>query len=170
MLSGRCWSVTGVGQCRVVLPALASLSAIDTDWKSRRKETDVHLWEWADIAVGAKDLFAIRTELGVTVGLWMSGAGAISLPSGRFYRLDFLEVDPDLRGGDLGYLAFAMVVARAEELGCAGIVLAAYQDNVQVYLNFNGKMGPIRGWQVPEGLVPFEFSGDALIPFKELCK
>lgn len=88
-------------------------------------------------------------------GLWASFKKRVKLPSGHFYRLDYLEIDPGLVGGPWGEFLFGLVCARALELDLDGILLASLQETAKFYRSIGADQELPKGWSVARGLVPF---------------
>lgn len=128
-------------------------------------------WKWATIMDQMAERFSLATEVEVLVALWCGARrGPLRLPRhGRCYRLDYFEIDPLLRGGDLGTLAFALACERAIELGATGLVLGAIPELERWYRAHGGVSGPIQGWSVERDLLPFFFPEGMLRTLVELA-
>jgi GNAT superfamily N-acetyltransferase len=128
------------GRVSAVHPANAHIKRIDEDWPPKRRETDWHhAWRWKDLTATRPECFAVVTAEDELLGIWCSAKAApISLPEGRFYRPDFLEVSPDARGGDIGAFLFLVITARALELGARGIVLGTWPMHRAFYALLGG--------------------------------
>jgi hypothetical protein len=100
-----------------------------------------------------------------------SKSAPVVLPSGRFFRLDYFEISPNLRGGPLGTFALAMIAKRALELASDGVVLTAFAIGglAQTYQRAGATQGAPRGWNYPRELLPFTFERDALERLGELA-
>jgi hypothetical protein len=97
------------------------------------------------------------------MALWCSAkAQPLKLREGKFYRLDYFELDPRLRGGEAGVLAFALVAARARDVGADGIVLATWPPLRRFYEGIGGVERELVGWRAPANLITFVFTTDAL--------
>lgn len=68
----------------------------------------------------------------------------------------------------MGHFAFALVAARALEVGSDGIVLAAIPAVRRFYLEAGGVERLAKGWISPRGLIPFFFPRQALSNLKEM--
>lgn len=164
LVYGR-WQVPTLGGVRVVRATPDVCEEIDAAWPPLRLDSDGHRdWRWGEIVATLRDAFVLVGTH--PVAIWGSTkAEPIRLPSGRYYRLDFIEARPDQRGkGSVGLFAMALVAVRAMELGASGVVLAAF-DMPQL-LAFYERLGATRriptGWTVPKNLVPFVLDADAL--------
>jgi len=89
------------------------------------------------------------------MGLWASFKRMVKLPEGRFYRLDYLEIDPDLVGGPWGEFLLGLVCARALELDVDGLLVPALGETAKFYKSIGAEQELLRGWTVDKGLLPF---------------
>jgi hypothetical protein len=118
---------------------------------------------------GKPERFALVDGTDVPMAFWCgTKRGPITLPEGPFYRLDYMEVHPRLRGGPLSVFMVALWACRALELGANGIVLSAFP--AEGLLAFYRRAGAVerqpRGWNQPRGLVPFVFERPLLEELK----
>jgi hypothetical protein len=153
-----------------------TLAEIDATWPKDRRPSDVHdCWRWNEIARTLSDLFIVYVVEGDKrrpIAIWgAKTASPLDLPEGSRYRLEYLEVAPNLRGTDTSVaatFALATVAARAYEVGAAGIVLAAFPvEGLGHAYEARGAVqrGP-KGWEFPENLVPYVFGPEALARLK----
>lgn len=145
---------------------------IDAEWVGRRAAGDVHLtWRWVDLTRDTRESFVVFLD-DVPVAIWASKTGSpVTLDGHPYYRLDYVELDPDLRGdGQTSVMLFALIARRASELGAEGIVLSAF--NVDKLINTYEILGATRGnpsgWKWPKELVPLTFYQGALDSLREL--
>lgn len=146
-----------------------SIAEIDTNWPPNRRPSDVHqTWLWSEIAPNLCDAFIVYGSTGLPLAIWGSTKCApITLPEGRFYRLDFFEVTPTLRGvgsSVAATFALAAIATRALELGASGIVLAAFpvEGLGRSYESRGAVQRSPKGWDFPSNLVPYLFDLEAL--------
>lgn len=168
-LHGRLWEVDGVGQVAVQLPRKETLADVDRTWSALRPENHQNIhWRWEAILRGRPERLTIVDAASQIVAIWCSKKyRPLRLPEGKFYRLDYLEVHPQLRGGDLGLFALSMVAARAIELECDGLVLASLPGTKKFYEESGGEQRMPDGWEIGRGLVPFVFLRQVLEQLKE---
>ncbi len=163
------WDLDGAGRVRLVIPSAARLQEVDDAWPAGRAPTDAHRhWRWATLAAKAVERFAILDEAGRTAAVWCSAKRETRLEGRRYYRLDYLEVRPDLRGGAAGAFTLALTGTRAAELGCQGLVLAAFLPLTGFYARAGGVQRLPPGWTIEKGLVPFVFEGPAFENFQRV--
>jgi hypothetical protein len=163
------WHVDGVGPVSLVAPGRPTLEQVDELWPPLRLTTDLHQhWRWASICKGVTERFAAVDQEGNVLSLWSSAKPAVRIEGSRSYRLDYLEVNPAFRGGLMAPFTLALIGTRAVELGCEGLVLAAFPAVTGFYATFGGKEGALSGWKVAAGLVPIRFDGGALARFREV--
>jgi plasmid stabilization system protein ParE len=123
---------------------------------------------WCRLTAKKVERFAVVNEAGQTVGVWCSGRREVRLEGQRFYRLDYLEIRPSVRGGLAGAFILALVGTRAAEAGCQGFVLAAFPPLMGFYARAGGVQRLPTGWAVEPGLVPFVFEGPAFENFQRV--
>ena len=167
-LAKKRWLVRDRGLFRVADVTSPLVDAIDDQWPSLRRPTDWHHeWRWRQLTEGKREVFAVVNDSGEPAGIWCSGKREpIKLEGGRFYRLDYLELSPELRGGDMGVFLFLLISARAVEVDADGILLATWPLHRKFYSDLGGLEGPIRGWNLEPNLVPFKFDREALVGFQ----
>jgi hypothetical protein len=167
-LSLKSWNVSGIGRVRVVEPSPAQLAAVDAAWPGARRSTDWHsAWRWLEITAGKAEVFAVVGPDDRVLGLWCSSKHKpIQLPEGLFYRPDYLEIAPDVRGQEAGVFLFLLIAARALELGAQGIVLGTWEVLRRFYEGLGGIERRPRGWNLEANLVPFTFDAEALADLK----
>jgi GNAT superfamily N-acetyltransferase len=160
--------VGAIGRLRVVEPSAAQLTAVDATWPSARRPTDWHgAWRWIDLTAGKVEVFAVVDSADRVLGLWCSVKHKpIQLPDGLFYRPDYLEIAPDVRGQEVGVFLFLLIAARALELGAQGIVLGTWEVLRQFYGGLGGVERRPRGWNLEANLVPFTFDAETLADLK----
>lgn len=167
------WQVPQVGLVSVSFATLEHAQAVDADWPNKRRESDGHChWRWTRIALQAADFCAVVGSQGTIMALWCSLAKEpLRLPSGLFYRLDYLEIAPNSRGGSLGLFVLALVASRSLEIGCDGLVLAALPEQklCDFYVRAGGKPRRPKGWNCQSGMRPFQFDTERLRYLKELA-
>jgi len=138
-------------------------------WESRCEPRLVD-WRWALLVGEYPEAFALLAENGHARALWCSRSRrTLRLPVGPTYELGYIEVDPDDRGGTVGYVTLAIVACRALEVGAVGMVLAflPYPGLERFYENAGGQKGKVKGWQAPRGLAPYFFPREALLALQE---
>ena len=150
-------------------PHVDIVDAADRSWIPARRPTDVD-WRWRDLLASAHDAFAIlRTSDDAPVALFCTTAPRpLRLANGPAYRLDFLEVGPRFRGAGVGVFTLAAVATRALECGARKLVLASVPEARKLYDRAGGKQHIVAGWKAPRGLLPYEFSEDALHSLQEV--
>jgi hypothetical protein len=136
------------------------------------RESDVHLaWNWAEIVPDMHDAFVVLAE-DEPIAIWASRLRSPVVLEGRkYYRLDYLEIDPRRRGDQLvAPLMFGLIARRATELEAVGVVLAAFQipGLVKRYVTLGASQGCPRGWNHPTELVPLTFEQAAIDRLREL--
>jgi hypothetical protein len=162
--------VPDVGRVCLVDVTRKMLVSVDDLWPYLRFQNDMHKhWRWLTIMDDAPEQFALIDKTDDVVALWCSGKKRpLKLPEATCYRLDRIEIHPKLRGGAMGLFAFALVAARALEVGSDGIVLAAIPAVRRFYQAAGGEERLADGWISPPGLVPFFFPREALSNLKEM--
>lgn len=163
-----CWRVEdpAVPLLRIAAATPALVAQADDEWSRTRLRGDIHnSWAWTEILKRTRDTFVMVDADGAAAGAFASTHSTPILLSGKpYYRLDFLEVAPRYRGGEVGAVALGIVGYRARELGASGIVLAAFNvpGLVTFYESLGAKRGAPRGWNVPPRVLPLHFDEDAL--------
>ncbi|MBP9204906.1 MAG: hypothetical protein KBG28_13125 [Kofleriaceae bacterium] len=118
-----------------------------------------------------REAFVVRADQ-APIAIWASKVGSpIALAGRRYYRLDYLEVDPARRGdGQTSTLLLGLIAKRAEEHGASGVVLAAFSIDrlLQAYEYLGAERGAPPGWNHPPQLVPLTFNAAALHRLREL--
>lgn len=170
-LLGRQWDVPSLGRVTIVGPTTENLALIDQMWPDARHPSHVHGgWRWAAISKACEDRYIIvsdGSEPREPIAIWGSkSASKITLEERSYYRLDFIEVNPTLRGKHpiAATFALATVAMRARERGATGVVLAAFNvDGVgRAYEARGAVRGHPKGWSCPSDLVPYTFEEPAL--------
>jgi hypothetical protein len=148
------------------------LAEIDASWPQDRRPNDVHdCWRWTEISPTLSDLFIVYVIEGdkrQPIAIWgAKKASPLDLPEGPRYRLDYIEVAPNLRGTDTSVaatFALATVAMRAREVGASGIVLAAFpmEGLGRAYEARGAVQRTPKGWEFPANLVPYVFGPEAL--------
>lgn len=168
----KLWDVPEVGRVSVVIPATPLLVRLDAEWPALRRATDIHQpWRWQALMAGKRDTFAVL-QGSHPLGLWCNARAApLTLPEGRFYRLDNIEIHPARRGSVIGPFLLSLVATRALELGASSVVLAAFpiMGLAQAYLRAGAVQRCPRGWNCPRELIPFVFESDALLRLKDFA-
>lgn len=156
LLSVR-WKLADVGDVRVLGASLARCREVDEIWPGKRPPEHVNIgWNWQEIHKRAEECAAlVRPADNRTLGLWASRKKRLKSPEGVFYRLDYLEIDPEFRGGSLGELAYAVCFERALELGSDGVVLPSFQETAEIYEEMGFERRVVQGWAVEAGMVGF---------------
>ena len=167
-LSKKTWTVTAIGKLRVIEPSTALLETVDAEWPNARRPTDWNrAWRWLDLTAGKVEVFAVVNSADRVVGLWCSAKHKpIQLPDGLFYRPDYFEIAPDVRGQEIGVFVFLLIAARALELKAQGIVLGTWAVLTQFYEGLGGVQKKPRGWNLAANLVPFTFDAETLADLK----
>jgi len=160
--------VPGPGLVLCQRPTATHLGIADAQWAPQRKPGDAHDWSWARVAVDSHDDFCVLDPSHVPLALWCSHAPRVlDLPGGRAYRLDFIEVKPELRGAELGVFTLGLVACRALECGVTRLVLGSLPEARKLYDKTGGRQSKVRGWRPPRGLLPYEFERKALEELRE---
>lgn len=118
-------------------------------------------WEWSRIRQRSKDILALQQEDGTCLAIWSSGRKVLKLDSGTYYRLDYLEVNPDRRGEGWGAVAVAAACARARELGADQIVLGALPQAIPYWRKIAVQGAP-EGWNCAKELEPYVIGSDVV--------
>lgn len=165
------WDVPGAGALtlRELTPEL--LAAIDREFPGARTAGDWHRsWVWSAIARGRREAFVLTRDA-VSVATWCAKDRLLDLPDGRYYRLDYLEVRGDLRGGTVGAFTLAIIASRAREPGAQAIVLAAFpiEGLKAAYLRAGAVERDPTGWNRPRGLLALVFESAALTELEGLA-
>lgn len=171
-LLGKTWRVPGLGAARVATASLQASRDIDRRWSPRRRPDDAHLaWRWAEIVPDMREAFIVVAG-GDPIAIWASKVGSpLALAGSAYYRLDYLELDPDRRGdGMTAALLFALIAKRVEEHKAGGVVLAAFnvEGLVEAYVALGAEPGCPRGWNHPAELIPLTFHQAALARLRAL--
>ena len=160
----RVWRVADT-TVTIVPMGWARLAAIDAAWRQQRDPADISLyWSWAMIFQRHRLVAAVVASSGETVALFSSRPGLVELASGKFLRIDRLEVAPTRQRTRIGSAVIALVAFLAEALGANGLLLATdptRADLHQFYAALGGTCGEVAGWQSEPGLVPWQWSGEA---------
>lgn len=156
VLLGRRWDLEEDGEVQLVQVDSTVAGNAEAAWRDRPERRLVD-WSWSQIADQSHEVLNLRTADGHVVAMWSCEPKTlISLPSlGACYRLDFLEIDPERRGGVVGYYAAAVACARAVEAGAQAVVLASTKDARGFWEDVVGaSVRKIHGWHVPGSLLP----------------
>jgi hypothetical protein len=159
------WVVDGLGAVR--LEALGSTEAINlaTVWAVREAP-----WSWGHVWKHHEpEVYVLRNlATGHPVAAWASRRKLLTVLGTPSYHLSFLEVCPKLCGsGTAGAFAFAVLCARALELGASALILQCPQERARFYELLGGRKGEIRGWQPDRNLLTFQFDQVTLTKHKE---
>ena len=170
-LIGRVWKLPDVGRVTAVTPTAALLAQADGSWPGLRLRTDWHHhWRWTNLMEGMEERFGLVDAAGHPVALWCGlRRRLLRLPTGAAYRLDYFEIDPRYRRGSLGLFAFAVAGTRALELDAQYLVFGALPPVATFYERAGGARGAVPGWNVARGLIPFQFTRDALTRLEDLA-
>lgn len=162
------WEVDGVGRVKVEPATMVALRTIDEQWTPLRRASHQNThWSWAEIGRRKSERFAVTAE-GNPVAVWCSSRSeCIKLDGDLFYRLDFFEVHPSFRGGDLSTFALATVAARALELSACGMVLECFEEVVPFYTDHGATPGAPGRWRTTPKLLAFTFRSEQLAELKE---
>jgi GNAT superfamily N-acetyltransferase len=171
-LPGSRWKVPGLGEVTITTGSPDVAARIDKLWRERRGDIDALLaWKWVDIVADMREAFAIHAA-GSPIAIWASKPGScVQLDGKPYYRLDYLEVDPERRGdGQTSTLLAGMIAKRATEHRASGIVLPAFPSEklAKFYESLGATRGAPQGLEPPPQLVPFTFGQDALDNLREL--
>jgi len=173
-LCGVCFDVPEVGLLTLSIASESHLAQADRIWPQERRPNDLHdHWRWLKIMNGKRERFSIlhRADSRV-VALWCSEPkGPRHIESGRFYRLDYLEVAPRHRQTSVGLFVLALVACRALEVGASGLVLGGFPiDGVhRFYTEAGGVQRDVRGWKPARDLIPYIFERSALEWLKDFA-
>jgi len=148
-----------------------NLRAIDASWPPLRDAGDLHhAWRWEEISAPMRETFVVLLDED-PIGVWCSKVGSpLDLATGRFYRLDFVELKPSLRGdGSTSAMVFGLIAERAVEHGAGGVVLSAFRVDklVAAYRRLGAVEGAPPGWNYPNLLVPLTFDHAAVQLLRE---
>ena len=171
-LTNKVWAAADLGEVRVGTATNEVASLIDQAWLPRREGDDIHLaWRWADIVPDMREAYVVRAGE-EPIAIWASKVGSpIELGGRKYYRLDYLEVDPARRGdGQTSAVLLALIAKRAAEHGAEGVVLAAFSIDglIRAYEYLGAERGAPPGWNHPAQLVPLTFKQPALTKLREL--
>jgi hypothetical protein len=171
-LPGSRWVVPDIGEVTIITGSVDVGARIDLQWRARRSDMDALLaWNWAEIVADMREAFAVCVA-GEPVAIWASKLGSCAQLQGKpYYRLDYLELDPERRGdGRTSTLLAGMIAKRAAEHRARGIVLAAFPSEklVKFYESLGASRGGPKGWNCPPELVPLTFEQAALDNLREL--
>lgn len=148
------------------------VASVDATWPAHRQATDLHRgWRWSQILEGRPERFAVLDQDDRIVALWCSTAyRLLKLDGASYYRLDYFEIDPQLRGTTFGPLAAGFFASRCVEMDAAGIVFGALPSPGLVAW-YKAKLGATdaspKGWIVQPGLVPLLIRRDRADILKE---
>lgn len=166
----RTWFFDEVRGFSLCVPNSVRLETADAEWPSKRRDRDVHRhWSWVAIAARTREPIAVIDERGRTLALWASKRTVLRSPEGPYYRLDYLEVDGALRGGDFGGITFALLAAWTRYRGCDGIVLASLPESAKVYRALGAEERLLKGWKTPGNLVPFVVGPKLIAELEEIA-
>jgi len=152
---GRAWDLEDDGLVTLAHADADVADVAETVWRGRSAGRLVD-WSWRQIVLQSQEAFALTRPDGHPVALWATERDKLlALPGlGSCYRLDFLEIDPGLRGGVLGYYCVAVVCVRALEAGAENVVLASLPESRPFWEGTIGAtFGRIHGWHVPGTLL-----------------
>jgi len=154
----------GEDDCRLLIPSLRFLESVDELWPSLRVPAgpEAH-WKWQVLAGEVRERFALVDSANSARAVWCSGKPKAQLEAQTFYRLDYLEIRPDVRGARWGAFALSLVAKRAAELGCSGVLLASFEQTAAFYERLGASSRAVRGWKYPRSLKPYVFEGDAFL-------
>lgn len=158
------WNLPNVGLVSLVRPARAALELLDENWSVLRSAQDISAgWRWVEVA-DDPDLFLLRRAADTApLGLWRASKPTITLDRNRWYRLDNVEVHPGNRAAGLGRFLLLLIAARAAELDCSGVVLAAPSDRVAWYELAGAVDASSLDWDYPKVLKSLQFSGTTFL-------
>jgi GNAT superfamily N-acetyltransferase len=171
-LTNKVWAAADLGEVRVGAVTVEVARTLDEAWSPRRAGDDIHLaWVWANIVPDLREAFVVRAK-GEPIAIWGSKLGSpIELGGQKYYRLDYLEVDPDRRGdGQTSALLLGLIAKRAAEHGATGVVLATFNIDglIRAYEYLGAERGAPSGWNHPIQLVPLTYKQPALTRLREL--
>jgi len=153
----------------VLLASRARCQEVDDLWPPKRPFAHANLgWKWAEVHKRSAECFAlVRATDRRTLALWASLNRSLLLPEGRFYRLDYVEVEPGLRGGDIAGLTFSIAFQRALEVGVDGLVLPSFPETAHLYEQMGFERRVPTGWSVGKGMVAFVGKRELLLGLVE---
>lgn len=133
----------------------------DENWERVADASNSH-WNWYELISANSERFALisTSKHSEVLALWCSAKEeGIVLDGIRYYRLDYFEIAPTVRGGIVGQLTIALIATRALELRCKGMVLQALPEPslVSWYERLGAKQYLPRGWSRIGNLVPMVF-------------
>lgn len=156
-----------LGPLSIWRPSKRLLGEVDEHWGASRPRGHQNLhWSWVQAEEVSRDFFAVGRPP-VVHALWAARPPTITLLDGEYYRLDRLEVAPDRRGGLLGPVLMGMICWRAVEIGCDGVVAAAFPEVVAWYEGLGTVQECPKGWSHERGLLPLRFDSDRMAELKE---
>jgi hypothetical protein len=164
------WLLSGTGTVRLVDPTLQELAEIDDRWPPMRRGSDWHhSWRWQTLTKDKPEVFALSDGDGRLLSIWCSAKSKpIRLEGSLYYRPDYLEVAPEVRGKAVGAFTFLLIAARALELGATGLALGTWPFLRGFYAGMGGVERRPRGWNLARNLVPFIFDLETLTELKRL--
>lgn len=139
-------------------------AAIDAAWAPHRKtQQSHHHWSWALILKQARDGWKVVVGPQTVAVFATHAPGLCQLGGCQAYRLDYLEVRPDLLATAVGTFAMALVAERALECGAECVVLEAFPQVLGFYEKLGARSGPIEGLLPDPELIPLIFDRAALL-------
>lgn len=139
----------------------ARVDAVDESWPNSRQLQAAHAhWRWVEIRDRAEDCLAlVRREDDKTLALWSTSRAEVQLASKRYYRVDYLEVDPDHIGSGLGAFAMGVICKEASERGLQGVVFGALPSARWFFERLGAKETSL--WQSERGLAAMMLAEEA---------
>lgn len=137
----------------------------DAVWGQSRRATDTHGWEWERVLAETDDcvyqLSSPAYPLAALIGLHRR---ELKLSAGRFRRLNYFQIAPDLRAMGVGRLALAIAGRMVLDAGAEGLVICALPAPklIEWYVAAGGAREAPPGWQAPKTLVPICFDAAKL--------
>lgn len=132
-------------------------------WKGRLVE-----WEWTKLyQVGEHCLYAVEEEhvleaTGRLVALFALHPKRVSFGGTSTTRLDFIEVEPQVRGTALPLALFAMFARFSFDLGRTAVAISSLPEAVSYYEKMGGERDQPAGWRAKKPLVAIGFQGATL--------
>lgn len=169
----RVWDLPTVGVVTLRRPPLAELTAADAAWEAERRASDTHGWQWGRVMTEVRDcVYSLSSETrAAPVALYGTSPSLKTLGQTRILRLNYYQIAPQLRGGEIASLGLAILARAATEWAAEELVLGALPSPkvVQFYLDLGASNVAPQGWTVAKGLTPIWFPRATLTNLAEVA-